>query len=140
MKLQELYDCIGSQLKIMPRAGEADVCIEVELPGAIGGTPVVPVASAGLGIDWNDGKYILRTETSLTMNERKMALIFKMMSNARRLAKKSLEKYTNAQLYAEMVGTRASTAHVKCNEFGVDPENREVRKSIVQALDNSLDG
>lgn len=126
MTLKQLYDQIGSLIKTIPDAGDSSVYIEVELPGAIGGTPVVPVKSAQVGIDWNRGKFIIYAETSLTTNERKMAMIFSMMRNARRLSRKSLEKYTNAQLYAELVGTGASTAHVKCNEFGVDPEKKEV--------------
>lgn len=48
------------------------------------------------------------------------------MTETKHTPEKSLEKYTNAQLYAELVGTGASTAHVKCKEFGVDPEKKEV--------------
>ena len=64
MTLQRLYDQIGSQLKIRPRNGEDTVCIEI--PGSgFGGTSVVNVKSAGCGIDWDDGKFIIRPEVEL---------------------------------------------------------------------------
>lgn len=58
MTLQQLYDQIGSQLKIMPRAGNHEVVIEAGL-NHIGGTPTVQVKYATNGIDWDDGFYIL---------------------------------------------------------------------------------
>lgn len=64
MTLQDLYNRIGSQLRICPRKGEDIVCIEI--PGSgFGGTSVINVKGAGCGIDWDDGKFIISPEIDL---------------------------------------------------------------------------
>ena len=68
MTLQNLYDKIGSQLKICPRKGEDVVCVEIA-GGTFGGTPIENVKDAFCGIDWDDGKFIIRTEKELKRDE-----------------------------------------------------------------------
>ena len=64
MTLQNLYDQIGSQLKICPRKGEDVVCVEVAGIN-LGTTPTENVKQAYCGIDGNDGKFIIITEKLL---------------------------------------------------------------------------
>lgn len=46
---------------------EWDLCIEVFSPGAIGGTPCVPVKAINAGFDWDAGKIIIEAEADLTV-------------------------------------------------------------------------
>jgi len=70
MTLQELYDRIGSQLKIMPRAAGHIVTVEAGC-GYMGGTSKVPIKSATDGIDWDDRYYILTPDEPLErLNDR----------------------------------------------------------------------
>jgi hypothetical protein len=68
MTLQNLYDRIGSQLRICPRKGEDVVCVRVA-GGTFGGQPVENIDHAGCGIDWDDGKFILYPEKELKRDE-----------------------------------------------------------------------
>lgn len=68
MTLQELYDRIGSQLKICPSKGNDVVCVEIA-GSSFGGTPTEQVVSAGSGFDWDDGKFIICTERELDIYE-----------------------------------------------------------------------
>jgi len=65
MTLQNIYDSIGSQLKICPRKGNDTVCIEIRGSG-FGGTNAVYVKDAYCGIDWDDKKFIIVPEVELT--------------------------------------------------------------------------
>jgi hypothetical protein len=42
---------------------EEDVMVVVSGQGAVGGTPKVPIKSAGYGIDWDSGKFMLYPDT-----------------------------------------------------------------------------
>lgn len=61
MTLQELYEQIDKQLKVCPRKGGDVVCVEVA-DSNFGGTSVIPVKFAHCGFDWDDGKFIIRTD------------------------------------------------------------------------------
>ena len=64
MRLQELYDRIGSQLKINRDAKEWEVRIKTANP-SIGPMSSDGVYSAGPGIDWDHGKYFIFPEDPL---------------------------------------------------------------------------
>lgn len=58
MNLNELNDQIKEILEKNPNAGECNVVVESMNP-SVGSTYTPEVKSAGLGFDWNDGKFIL---------------------------------------------------------------------------------
>ena len=68
MTLQDLYNQIGSQLRICPQKGNDIVCIKI--PGSgFGGTSFVNVESAHCGFDWDNGKFIIRSEKELYLEK-----------------------------------------------------------------------
>lgn len=127
MKLGQLVEHAQNQMRINPRTAESTVCVRVDRPGTIGGSPVVDINHAGEGIDWDAGKYILYPEKPVKEDDNSVALIRRMMFNARRIAK--LGRYTNADLYAELVGTGASTAYVRCADMGIDPDTKIIERA-----------
>lgn len=126
MTLRDLYNYIGSQLRIKPDAAEAIVCVEVERKGSIGGTPVVLARSTGLGVDWDNGKYIVRTETAIrdVCNERYMSnrQEVNVLKNVRKLVRR---KMLNKFLYMKVFGGYEEDAARRCIALGIDPDSTE---------------
>lgn len=68
MKLSELKKAIerAEQFSSRARNDDPDVVVVVERPGTIGGMPCVQIRFAGMGIDWDSGKFQLFTETPVS--------------------------------------------------------------------------
>jgi hypothetical protein len=59
MTLQQLKERVNQILDTNPRKGECTVCVPNN-KGGMGGTSVTEVDNANCGIDWDNGKFILR--------------------------------------------------------------------------------
>lgn len=68
MTLTNLYDMIGSQLKLNPRKGDDVVCIKV-FGSDFGGQTVENIKDVGCGIDWDDGKFVIYPEKELLVKK-----------------------------------------------------------------------
>jgi len=62
MKLKDLKNLLNN---MSSRHDDDDVLVEVTRKGAVGGTPAVKVRSANSGFDWDNGRFIIRTEVPL---------------------------------------------------------------------------
>lgn len=67
MNLTELHNLIGRYLSLKPQCGDTSVAVIVERPGSIGPTPATPVVSASVGIDWDNGSFLIKTSDPLTL-------------------------------------------------------------------------
>lgn len=69
MKVRDLLARINREVELRPgREGkilDAEVTIIVSRPGAVGPTPCVFVRAAGMGIDWDHGRFQLWPEKVL---------------------------------------------------------------------------
>lgn len=70
MNLKELKDIVDHYYDhcVKYRYGDAEqhhVGVEVHTVGSVGGTPIVSVKSAQSGIDWDQNKFIIRTDVPL---------------------------------------------------------------------------
>lgn len=68
MKLRDFKIIIDSYVKSLQTHQNPNVVVEIK-GSRIGGTPCVNVKSAGLGIDWDSGKFIISTEEKLFKKE-----------------------------------------------------------------------
>ncbi|MFK4136548.1 hypothetical protein ACI2KR_30410 [Pseudomonas luteola] len=66
MKLEQLEKAIADVKKCPLGHKDPDVVVLVHSPGSIGGSPAVGIKSIEAGIDWDAGRVIIRTESSLT--------------------------------------------------------------------------
>lgn len=75
MKLSELYRIVNNLWNDdMPEHRDQDVMVAITLPyQTIGSIPMEPVKSANSGFDWENGKFILRTEQPLTYEQKEFA-------------------------------------------------------------------
>lgn len=65
MKLIDLKRRIDSSITLNSRAEESEVVVLVNGLGSIGPASSVPVFSANLGLDWNDGTFLIEPSSPL---------------------------------------------------------------------------
>ena len=65
MKLIDLKNRIDAQIKAMPRCDDANVVIPIAGERSMGGRASVSVVNAGIGIDWDSGKFFLQPESEV---------------------------------------------------------------------------
>lgn len=94
MKLSELHRLVNLLYK---EGNDQEVMVAIKLPYVtVGAIPMVSVKSAQSGFDWEQGKFILRTEEELTPADRDFAAQMKKMQDDLGWA-----QYENRNLKAE---------------------------------------
>lgn len=95
MKLSELHRLVN----LLYREGrDQDVMVAIKLPyTTVGAIPMVSVKSAQSGFDWEQGKFILRTEENLTPFDQDFATQMKDLQD-----KLGWAEYENRGLKAEI--------------------------------------
>lgn len=82
MKLSELHKRIAAHVEDMQPYQDLDVVISIKLPYAtMGAQPTVKVKNVWNGFDWDDGKFIIVPEESLTKPNDEFTKQFKDMQD-----------------------------------------------------------
>ena len=74
MKLSELKKYIDRRFESMRSGEDPEVVIGIKLPySTVGGSPFAKVKSVQMGFDWDQGKFFIMPEESLTPSDRDFA-------------------------------------------------------------------
>jgi len=102
MKLSELKRIVDHYREWESYHGDPEVVVEITTSGSVGGTPAVNVKWAGVGIDWDENKFLIHTEEPV------MKVNQKTIDDLRKEAEKiGWNMYENRNLKAEVKKLRA---------------------------------